>query len=332
MCFIVIIQKGYRGGTEMKPITQKQIEEMKKQTIGVEVEFTGITRKKAAWAVAKYFNTTPHYAGGGYKAWHIYDQQGRKWMVEYDSSVWVTNGGEQCELVTPILKYEDIETLQDILRALRKAGAVSRPSLRCGIHIHIGADGHDARTLRNLTNIMASHEDILAKAIQIPYDRLSYSNVTDARFLREVNKKKPKTMDELERIWYNGSSQSYMHYSQTRYHMLNLHSVFSKGTIEFRLFNFEEPNGHRRNGIHAGQIKAYIQLCLAMSQQAKAVKYASPNPVQQDNQKYALRTWMLRLHMIGPEFETARTLLMRNLNGNAAWRHTGPMADTNETA
>lgn len=306
----------------MRQETVNQIEEMKKQTIGVEIEFTGMTREKAARVVAEHFGTTPQYYGGTYRAWHIYDQQGRKWIVEYDSSI-IVRGGEQCELVTPVLKYEDIETLQEVARKLRKAGAKSRPSLSCGVHIHVGADGHDATTLRNLTNIMASHEDILAAAIGISQDRRDrWCKVTSERFLREVNEKKPKTMNELERIWYNGRSQRDMHYSKSRYHMLNLHATFSKGTVEFRCFNFAEPTEERRGGIHAGMLKAYIQLCLAMSQMAKTAKRVSPTPVQQENQKYSLRIWLLRLGFIGEEFATARTVLMRNLTGDCAFRHT----------
>jgi len=53
-------------------------------------------------------------------------------------------------MVTPILNYSDIETLQEIIRILRKAGAKSDSSRGCGVHIHIGAKGHTAQTLRNL--------------------------------------------------------------------------------------------------------------------------------------------------------------------------------------
>lgn len=310
----------------MKKDREKTIAEMKKQTIGVEIEFVGMTRKRAAYIVAEALNAGYQHIGGVYDAYKITDDQGRAWKVVYDSSL-TGPSDQKCELVTPILKYEDIETLQDIIRRLRKAGAISRPSRTCGVHIHIGADGHNAKTLRNLTNIMASKERLLAKAIGVTYDRMNYCRITSERFLEEVNRKKPKTMDQLERIWYDGPTGRYEHYNISRYHMLNLHSVFSKGTIEFRMFNFSEPDGERKGGLHAGQLKAYIQLCLAMSQMAKEAKSARPNQPQNENEKYALRTWMLRLGFIGDEFKTARTLLMRNLKGNAAWRHTGPMAE-----
>ena len=102
--------------------------------------------------------------------------------------------------------------------------------------------------------------------------------------------------------------------------MLNLHATFTKGTVEFRLFQFDAPADGRQNGLHAGQLKSYIQLCLALSQMAKTVKTASPKPQQTENPKYAMRTWLLRLGFIGEEFATARDLLTRRLGGDAAFR------------
>jgi hypothetical protein len=134
-------------------------------------------------------------------------------------------------------------------------------------------------------------------------------------------------MSQLADIWYEGNGADYgrtQHYNDSRYHMLNLHATFTKGTIEFRLFQFADPDGERKNGLHAGELKAYIQLCLAMSELAKELRYASPKPQQTENDKYAMRCWMLRLGFIGDEFATAREILLRNMDGNAAWRNGRP--------
>ena len=86
-------------------------------------------------------------------------------------------------------------------------------------------------------------------------------------------------------------------------------------------FPLDTPNGERKGGLHAGQLKSYIQLCLALSQMAKEVRTASPKPQQNENPKYAMRTWLLRLGFIGDEFKTARDLLTRRLSGDAAFRN-----------
>ena len=103
--------------------------------------------------------------------------------------------------------------------------------------------------------------------------------------------------------------------------MLNYHATFTKGTIEFRLFQFDAPDGERQNGIHAGQLRSFIQLCLALSEMAKEVKTASPKPQQTENPKFAMRTWLMRMGFIGEEFATARDFLTRNLTGDAAFRN-----------
>lgn len=304
----------------------RQIEEMKKQTIGVEVEMNNIDRSTAAKIAAEFFGTNQYRntaSRNGYSTWSAWDAQGREWKFQKDSSISGPDC-EKCELVTPILTYADMELLQELIRKLRKAGAKSDASRGCGVHIHIGAKGHTPQTLRNLVNIMASHESLLTSAINLDSYRVRrYCRTVDPRFLEEVNRKKPSTMADLADVWYTSHDASYgrsQHYNDSRYHMLNLHATFTKGTIEFRLFQFDEPTADRKGGLHAGQLKSYIQLCLALSQMAKEVRTASPKPQQNENPKYAMRTWLLRLGFIGDEFKTAREVLTRRLDGDASFR------------
>ena len=312
----------------MKETTRKQIEEMKNQTIGVEVEMYDITRSDAAKLAATFFGTGRFEytaAENGYFTWSAWDAEGREWKFQRDSSIKAKTDSERCELVTPILTYKDIETLQELVRKLRRAGAKSDPDHTCGIHIHIGAAGHTPQSLRNLANIMASHEDLLISALRLDTYRISrYCRTVNGDFLKRLNKEKPQTMQALADAWYEGNGASdgrTRHYNDSRYHMLNLHATFTKGTIEFRLFQFANPEGGKKNGLHAGELKSYIQLCLALSQMAKQAKAASPKPQQTDNPKYAMRTWLLRLGFIGDEFETARLVLTRNLEGDTAFRN-----------
>lgn len=311
----------------MNEKTARQIAEMKNQTIGIEVEMNSITRQKAAKVAAEFFGTDRYEntAGrNGYSTWSAWDAQGREWKFQKDVSI-AGPDEQKCELVTPILNYGDIETLQELCRQLRHAGAKSDASRGCGVHIHIGAQGHTPQSLRNLANIMASHESLIAEALKLDRSRMSrYCRTVDPNFLAKVNSRKPKTMAQLADIWYTSHGASYgrnQHYNDSRYHMLNLHATFTKGTVEFRLFQFDEPTTERRGGIHAGQLKSYIQLCLALSQMAKDVRTASPKPQQSENPKYAMRTWLLRMGFIGEEFATARDFLTRNLTGDTAFRH-----------
>ena len=310
----------------MNEKTARQIEEMKKQTIGVEVEMNSITREKAAKIAAEFFGTGRYQNTAfrnGYCTWSAWDADGREWKFQKDVSIHGPDS-EKCELVTPILTYSDIETLQELIRKLRKAGAKSDATRSCGVHIHIGANGHTAQTLRNLANLMASHEKLIATALKINEGRMrQYCKTVDPNFLAKLNSKKPQTMSQLADIWYEGNGADYgrsQHYNQSRYHMLNLHATFTKGTVEFRLFQFDAPKDGKQNGLHAGQLKSYIQLCMALSQMAKELRTASPKEQQKENPKFAMRTWLLRLGFIGEEFATAREILTRNLEGDTAFR------------
>jgi len=310
----------------MNTKTEAQIARMKEQTIGVEIEMNGISREKAAKIAADFFGTGRSQNTAfrnGYNTWSAWDAEGREWKFQKDVSI-AGPDSEKCELVTPILHYEDIELLQELARRLRRAGAKSDYSIGCGVHIHIGAQGHTPQSLRNLANIMASHETLIAEAIKVDRSRMNrYCRTVDPHFLEQLNRRKPTTMAQLADIWYGSQGCDYgrtQHYNNSRYHMLNLHATFTKGTVEFRMFQFDKPANGKKNGIHAGKLKSYIQLCLAMSQMAKDVRTASPKEQQKENKKFAMRTWLMRMGFIGEEFATARQVLTENLDGDNAFR------------
>lgn len=294
--------------------------DIKEQRFGIEIELTGITRNRAAEVTAEHFGTRCYYIGTYYDAYGAKDGQGREWKFMSDASIAAqTKEGRnrvratpeyRTEMVSPICRYEDIVTVQELIRKLREAGAFANKS--CGIHVHIDASPFDARTLRNITNIMAAKEELIYKALQVSVDRQhQWCKPAEQRFLDDLNRRKPKSMEEVERIWYDGDSRRNEHYDDSRYHCLNLHSVFQKGTVEFRLFN---------GTVHAGKIKAYIQLCLAIGAQALNQSCASRRKTVTENEKYTFRTWLLRLGLIGDEFKTARGHLLEHLDGCIAWR------------
>ena len=294
---------------------------MRTQRFGIEIEMTGITREKAAEVIAEYFGTESFYLGTYYKTYGAKDRQGRTWKATFDSSIIAQkkSGGRtvraadeyKCEVVSPILTYEDMADLQEIIRQLRHKGAFVNS--QCGIHIHVDASRYTPQTLRNLVNIIASKEDILYKALRIDPARLRWCQKTNEKLIEAINRRKPQTMEALKDIWYAGSTRGRdEHYNDTRYHGLNLHSTFTKGTVEFRLFN---------STTHAGEIKAYIQFCLAVSHQALTQKKASARKTVTDNEKYAFRCWMLRLGLSGDEFKTCRLHFLKHLEGNSAWRN-----------
>lgn len=295
---------------------------MKEQKFGVEIELTGITRAKAADVIAEYFGTTKSYDGGTYRAYSVKDRQGRTWKAMRDSSIDArTKDGVmaseeyQTEIVTPVCGYDDIKDIQEILRQLRHKGAIANQS--CGIHIHVDASKQTAQSLRNLVNIMAAKEDLLFKALGVTENRARrWCKKAESQFITNINRFKPKTRSAIENLWYGEDTSSYhSHYDDSRYHALNLHSLWQGKGIEFRCFN---------STTHAGKLKTYIQLCLAICNQAMTQKGSSARKTETTNEKYTFRTWLLRMGMIGDEFDTARKFLLENLNGDIAFRNGRP--------
>lgn len=303
---------------------------MKSLNFGVEIEFTGCTRAKAAKIVAAYFGTESEYIGEGYETYACKDSKGRTWKISKDGSVapqkkFLNAAGQKriipadsnykCELITPILQYEDIEDLQQVVRDLRcKAYAVTNKT--CGIHIHVGAENFGPQHLVNIANIFYQNEDMIYAAIECDdqHRDLYYCKKTDVSTLSRLNWAN-KNKSSLERAWYNNNDTYHPHYDHSRYHGLNLHAYWTKKTVEFRCFNSE---------LHAGKVKTYIQLCLAMAQQALTQKRTRDAKKQTVNPKYTFRCWLLRLGLIGDEFKTCRHHLLKHLEGNASWLNGKP--------
>lgn len=291
---------------------------MKDQTFGMELEFTGITRKQAAQAIAQVINGNYEYSReSSYDRRVITGADGRKWSICSDASVTGSGSGNGGEFVTPICTYQDIEKdglVQQCIRALKKAGA--KVDRSCGLHVHVGADKHNAKSLKNLAFTFRAKETLIYKAVGAE-DRMHnvYCRPIDDQLVKNLKKTKKLDMNKLADVWYDtyapGQSRS-QHYNDSRYHGLNFHSVWYHGTVEFRLFHAT---------LHAGEVRAYINLCLAMSAAAINSSRASAEVLDNGNDKYAMRCWLLRLGFIGDEWKTVREHLLKNLTGNAAWRN-----------
>lgn len=295
---------------------------LKNQLFGVEVEMTGITREKAARLVAGVLGTTPsHPESNCYHTRTIADQAARKWKIMRDSSITPIRNDDtsepldeyRVEFVTPPLNYSDIELLQNIIRKLRENGAKAHSS--CGIHIHVDGANHTAVSLRRLVNFMTARQDLIYEALQIGDRESNWCHKLNKTLLDAMKKDKNLTKEKAEEIWYSRANDGYcggidhQHYNSTRYHGVNLHSFFTRGTVEFRLFN---------STLHAGKIKAYIQFCLAVSAWAitsqEKIVFRSMEGYSPEQKVTIMRNILThRLGLYGDEFKTCRLHLMTPL-------------------
>ena len=230
---------------------------------------TGITRREAAEALAALFGTEPRHNGGTYDAYEVDDRQGKTWIIVSDSSIRAIrrNAGRRVpageeyrvEMNSPKLEYAEMEKLQQVVRTLRRAGAVTNES--CGMHVHVDASNHTPQSLKNALSIMYSKEDILFLALKVNEARVErWCQKVREPMLEKIRRMPTNlTMGQLKRLWYEGNDGSYQHYNWTRYYALNLHSVFYRGALEWRCFE---------SILHAGKVRANITLALAISAQA----------------------------------------------------------------
>lgn len=216
--------------------------------------------------------------------------------------------------MTPICTYDDIITIQEIVRKLRKEGA--RPNASCGMHVHVGAEHHTVDSLIRLSYSMWAREDILYKALNVKDQRETYCHKTAQKYIDKLQEVKPKTFEELADCWYSISERYNEsrsdHYNSSRYHALNLHAYFTKGTVEFRCFNAT---------LHAGEVKAYIQFALGASAQAiNQKRLGIKNKTSSTNECYTFRTWLIKIPLNGDEFKTCRHHMLKNLIGAKDWK------------
>ena len=297
---------------------------IKDQCFGVEIELTGITRAEAAEALAAYFETTPQRSYDNYDSWYVPDREGKQWRIMSDGSIraeWnddghyrrTTDPEYRVEMVTPKLTYDEMEKFQECVRRVRQAGGKVNDS--CGMHVHVDASKHTPQSLKNALSIMYSKEDILFKALKVNESRVErWCQKVREPMLEKIRKLPANTtMDRLKQEWYEGSDGSYQHYNWTRYYALNLHSVFYRGTLEWRCFE---------STLHAGKVRANITLALAISAQAINQKRTLMRKTEiSENPAFTFRTFLLRLGLIGPEYKNVREHLLSNLPGDRAWRY-----------
>lgn len=109
------------------------------QYFGCEIELTGINRATAAQTLADLFGTRAEHSGGGYDAYRVKDLDGKEWKIVRDSSIHpecrrrsvLIGETYKVELNSPKLEYSEMEKLQEVVRALRRAGGIVNDS--CGM-------------------------------------------------------------------------------------------------------------------------------------------------------------------------------------------------------
>lgn len=276
-------------------------------TFGIEIETKGLTNEQAARALAVALGGTVTRGTDYYRSFFVVMADGRKWRCMNDASL----HGVSSEIVSPILRgANDVAMVQVVVRTLRRAGA--RVDEQCGIHVHVGAQGLDAKAIGNLAALVYSREGIIKRALGVLSARERWcAGITEAK---AKALKGAKSLDAAGAAWYGSvDAMTYgrtEHYNATRYAGLNLHNVWFRGTVEFRWFNAT---------LHAGKVRAYIALCLGLVNYAREAKSI---PAKIATVSYGDERWTMyrllyhRLGLKGDYYKNVREHLCANLPGS----------------
>lgn len=156
------------------------------------------------------------------------------------------------------------------------------------LNISIPMEGFTSESLKNLIYLIYSKQYLLEKAVG-----------TKAVGVSDHLVDKLKVRDNLE------LEETVQMIADSKLHGI----VFTKERISFCGFPFAVETAN-----------AYTKLIAAMVQMAKKQKRINPNPCIEENEKYYMRVWLIRLGFGGKEGKDVRNMLLANLKGHSAFR------------
>lgn len=229
---------------------------------GLEVEFQGSTERVLAELVSRGLAQS--------RSMSNYSQNSDTyWIVKGDASV--ERGGE---LVSPPLLMDDPDQRGQVAKAVEALTAAGvQPHQTAGIHVHINASDLDGKQVVGVARTFTKFEDQIYRIASS-----GWLTVRNYRWCKPIERAtvekiaKARTKEQLATAWYGAREAHHMsgHGHHSRYHGLNLHSYFYRGTIEFRIFN---------SSINIKRIEAYIILAMAIVQDGRDGKLRSINKV-----------------------------------------------------
>lgn len=184
--------------------------------------------------------------------------------------------------------------LEAILKPVIEENIETEPKIE-SVDISVPIEGHTGISLKNLVNMIYSKHELIQKSLGIE------ESIIAEEFIKELNEAKISTIDDFQKV------------------------IAGKENCIQIEFNFEEQKiGFNFIKAEAENITAVTQFIELLNQSAKELKHASYKVKSTDNPKFTFRVFLIRLGMIGDEYKEARKVLLKNLEGNGAFRYGKP--------
>lgn len=203
---------------------------------------------------------------------------------------------ESPEVQEPVYEDEPMDTVNDT-DADEAPVPTEQPTLQDvdELTISLPMAGHTAQSIRNFLNLMYSRGPLLNKAMGTNF---SVSNSLLDALEQATTRTVDEMLDELEEYRLGAGTTG----------MTGICITAEKISLAFA------------GPLTQDKVSAYTELCAAMNRMAIAQERIQAKTVNDANEKYALRIWLIRLGLNGDEHKTIRKLLMQNLSGHAAFR------------
>jgi hypothetical protein len=115
-----------------------------------------------------------------------------------------------------------------------------------------------------------------------------------------------RSLENLKKIIEN-KSKLFRH----AFGMDNTEIEINDKTVEFPWFEAE----------NADDTEAYIQFISKLCEFAKNQKRVNSKIDESENEKYAMRCFLIRIGMVGEDYKIARKVILRNLKGSSAFKN-----------
>ncbi|MHB1000829.1 MAG: amidoligase family protein [Armatimonadota bacterium] len=294
--------------------------DLKDVSVGVEIETINATRHTVAQAIQSVVGGEVVHVGtpSSYDPYRITDRNNRIWTVVADSSLTNVPANLRAEIVSPVLTYDDIPELQEIVRAVRRCGATTDE--RTGIHVHISHPDITPKALANLAKMIYKQQDIIYAALGVNKHRMDrYCKPIDPVFIEKITKNPPTTFKQLNTQWYGHYVEHPQRYHTSRYSILNINGYFLRSAIELRAYS---------GSLHAGKVRSALIFSMALLARAMNCKGASAakRKYEPESGKYDMRVFLISaLKLNGEPYKNVRKHLLSNLTGSSAWKHGKPV-------
>lgn len=192
-------------------------------------------------------------------------------------------------------KIKDSEGLELELDTILRGAEVDSKVESSSIWVTLSMDGHTGATLRNLVNMISGKQSLIKKVIG------GEADIVEQDFIEGINSVRIITLEDFEAEALRLGIDK----------VKGIGFDFDKKTISFDFLNNLEDE----------EIK--LQFANALNEGAIKLKHTSFKEKETDNEKFTMRTWLLRLGFIGDRYKDARNQFLRNLSGNSAFRRKG---------